>query len=319
MQPSHWPHYGYFDPSLIDIIGRGAQGWRKTQVDYEEWRTDITKLLEQSLWPTGFLPIDNSHPATQLTLTDLRLLRVIQLGHGYPPRRAFESTLFRMEDSATRYAVLPDEPPAAGKVTSCSLGEIYVLSNPNSAFAEIEATTRAAKFEEYKNGYKVAPIQFELKRAFQRPRPKCAAYHADKVLHTNFSDVKFYGSHTAHHPSFISGHALQGILYFAYAFWRDETLLRSEVQALSTYAALVGDRRVMAGLHYPSDSLASWIVALKLLPEVLVPSFKEPAMRFSKMAIKNSLVYKTLDENVNSANGGSPYQRGWSALQQLLN
>jgi hypothetical protein len=38
--------------------------------------------------------------------------------------------------------------------------------------------------------------------------------------------------------------------------------------SLAQYMVDIGDRRVFAGVHYPSDNIASWIMALSLMPEV---------------------------------------------------
>lgn len=70
-----------------------------------------------------------------------------------------------------------------------------------------------------------------------------------------------------------SGHSLQGLLMTAgavdMALSEGIELQEPDIQGLEQFAVDVGDRRVWAGIHYPSDNIASWIVAANVGASVL--------------------------------------------------
>lgn len=73
----------------------------------------------------------------------------------------------------------------------------------------------------------------------------------------------------------------------------------AQIEALEQFGVDIGDRRVFAGVHYPSDNLSSWILALRLGREV----FADPRVwLFLAEAIqKRSAVYQTLVSSGKSA------------------
>jgi hypothetical protein len=109
---------------------------------------------------------------------------------------------------------------------------------------------------------KCSSTQLQYKVRFQRPR----AYQMALLLHRpNFNHEEGISSMT---PSMISGHCFQGMIGVGAVM---ERILESGMsfsddswQALRQYAVDIGDRRVMAGVHYPSDNLGSWIVLMRL-------------------------------------------------------
>ena len=116
------------------------------------------------------------------------------------------------------------------------------------------------------------------------------------------------GAKSAFTPSIMSGHSLQG-LYAAPAAYLDQQqqidVLPGARRSLAQFGVDFGDRRVFAGVHYPSDNLASWFIALKLAP----PCFgaQGPSARaFMIDAIRQSRVHATLLQ-VAATNPGSPY------------
>ena len=83
-------------------------------------------------------------------------------------------------------------------------------------------------------------------------------------------------------------------------------------------SAAIGDRRVFASLHYPSDSLASWIVALSLIPNVFDDDYRDVALPLVSDAIRSSLVYLAIEAHVSANSQSSPYTAAWKRLQSLL-
>jgi hypothetical protein len=61
--------------------------------------------------------------------------------------------------------------------------------------------------------------------------------------------------------------------------------------ALQQYATDFGDRRVLAGVHYPSDSMITWIICFKLIPNVVDQPDRASAIKFMKAAIRRSRVW----------------------------
>lgn len=112
---------------------------------------------------------------------------------------------------------------------------------------------------------KAGTVSLQLKERFQRPRPYQVAFmpgHKPRAFGHRLAL-------TAATPSLISGHCYQGAMAVcaAYAQLRSQLSLRSR-ETLMQYAVDIGDRRVFAGVHYPSDNLSSWHTALKLVPHV---------------------------------------------------
>lgn len=106
---------------------------------------------------------------------------------------------------------------------------------------------------------------FQFKLIFQRPRP----YAAAMIL--GVDGFKHHAAsrhiHTGAHPSFPSGHCLQGLMFAAGLI--DDMLSETpisdiNVDAIMQYGVDFGDRRTFAGVHYPTDNIASWLTALHL-------------------------------------------------------
>ena len=111
----------------------------------------------------------------------------------------------------------------------------------------------------------VGTIHITLKRKFQRPRPHQAA--AILLTEADAKKIHFEGARSAATPAFISGHAFEnGLSYLG--ILRALTASGASAAALGACAHMitdVGDRRVFAGVHYPSDSLASWLLLANTL------------------------------------------------------
>lgn len=112
---------------------------------------------------------------------------------------------------------------------------------------------------------KMASTSKQLKRHLQRPRP----YQMAQVA--GMRNFRHHHADSADSPSMNSGHGLAGMIsvgavineWLKSGFAEDDSFV-----ALQHYAVDIGDRRVYAGVHYPADNLASWIIALRLGKEV---------------------------------------------------
>jgi len=135
---------------------------------------------------------------------------------------------------------------------------------------------------------------FQLKLRFRRPRPQQVAFIAGDY-NFKFHQARSY-THTGNHPSLISGHCAQGLLLMG-GYLEDrlktEQLSSIDLEAISQFAADFGDRRVFAGVHFPSDNVCSWIMCLRLAREV----FDDPDLIqeiFMKAITEKSHVYKLI-------------------------
>jgi hypothetical protein len=135
---------------------------------------------------------------------------------------------------------------------------------------------------------KVGALSQELKARFHRPRP----YQMAAML--PIADFNYALGYTATHSSLIGGHCLQGLLAGAHvdAVWRGEPLYSKSVQrAVEQYATDFGDRRVLAGVHYPSDTYITWLYCFRLLPYVMKPESVPFARAFLVNSIRTSRLW----------------------------
>lgn len=147
-------------------------------------------------------------------------------------------------------------------------------------------------------GNKVGTLGLQLKAIFQRPRPYQVA------LLQNRADFSHLYSSSASTPSLVSGHCLQGALAVCnvYVQLREQLNALSE-ELLAQYLVDIGDRRVFAGIHYPSDNLSSWLTALWLIPGVFGAPLAAAVQQFLRMAItKKSIVYRAILQHAGAPN-----------------
>lgn len=147
----------------------------------------------------------------------------------------------------------------------------------------------------------MGPRSLAFKRDLQRPRP----YQASLLLGRPFD---YEWAKSAVTPAIMSGHCLQG-LFVATAAYLDQQLQIDQLPgaraALQAFGADFGDRRVFAGVHYPSDNVASWYIGLKL-GEVCFAAQASVAKAFMVGLIRRSRVYAAMAQAASGAD--SPYK-----------
>jgi hypothetical protein len=227
---------------------RAANGWPGNTDEWQKWLEDVANAMKEFLWPrwdTQSRTWDGDvRAAKELTVADLELMQVLRprldapIGAGGTAHRR----LFLEEDKGppTWKGLLEYLPAASGNLQQQFDGLL------------IEGGMQLAE-----------PAILQLKMRMQRPRP----YQTSFLLGT---DVFPYDvAVTAVTPSLVSGNCLQGMMALANVVVRSEFRtgepLSSEVLlALQRFFVDGGDRRVYAGVHYPSDNLSSWFAALRL-------------------------------------------------------
>jgi len=135
---------------------------------------------------------------------------------------------------------------------------------------------------------------FWFKNQMQRPRPLHAAMHFRLEEH-----FKSELSERGQHPSIVSGHCFQGIMMACAVLesWMmsDTKPSQDRIGSLAQYMVDFGDRRVFAGVHYPTDNVASWVLALSLIPEVF--DDPQPILDFLREAVTTrSIVFQVIGD-----------------------
>ena len=169
----------------------------------------------------------------------------------------------------------------------------------------IKAMTREVDADEFARHFwedagKRIPKIVVMKTQFQRPRPwAVAAYFG---FHDFIWERAEVFTHTGNHPAFPSGHCWQGVIntgavYSHYLQTKSHTspeLAVGTIDALMQYAVDWGDRRVFAGVHYPTDNIASWVLAKRLAPK-LFPNGDEVAEFIRQAVVTKSDVYRLIE------------------------
>jgi PAP2 superfamily len=163
---------------------------------------------------------------------------------------------------------------------------------------------------------KVSTLDVQLKLVFQRPRP----FQVARLQ--NRSPYSYTWARTGNTPSLPNGHCLQSVIggCTAYVALAEEELhgKAASIAVLKQFMVDIGDRRVFAGVHYPSDSLASWYVAFQLIPRVFRPLEQVlAARRFLWEALnEKSLVFGAIEAHW-AANPESPYGGMMKVIEKL--
>ena len=311
--PIDFPPYGRMVAEFeADIEGGGSAppDWHGPK-DWLAWRGRAIDLLGLVLWP-------RYEPATRrwngpahammlpLTETDFALLArlrpvlmtTVQTGAG--PVTHYE--LFQLEDA-------PDLRADDGSV-------LKPQSVHTTLRKYLKGLALPAVVEDLAKGYmrglggKAGTVDLEWKRELQRPR----AYQMAVPLQVDgFTHQQATSAVT---PSMISGHCFQMSMGGIAAFYKTRGLAVGEdfKTALAQHTVDVGDRRVFAGVHYPSDNISSWITALLVAP-LTCPDLDGAKWLWAAVTAR-SRVYKAIADEV-AAHPGSPYGPSLKVLKFL--
>ncbi|NDZ16734.1 phosphatase PAP2 family protein [Variovorax sp. WS11] len=220
--------------------------------EWEEWLIELAQEMSDFLWP---IYQDNewvgravAH-AMDLTQIDLMVMQALQPTMEERIRGAISPT----DRHRIAWAHEDEGPPR------------FTLALYQAVWpAELEADLNRAILT---GGVDIArPASQGLKKLFQRPRPQLTA------LTLGLKDgLEVQPSKSAITPSMISGHCIQGTMALAQVhYWLADAAKQRPglLQLLNRFLIDTGDRRVFAGLHYPSDNIGSWFVSLRLCAHV---------------------------------------------------
>jgi hypothetical protein len=162
---------------------------------------------------------------------------------------------------------------------------------------------------------KVGTLDLLLKAVFQRPR----AYQI-ALIQKRWEVFTYAWARSGNSPSLVSGHTLQATLGVCSAYVALEPRVLganpASTEVLKQFMVDIGDRRVFEGVHYPSDNLASWYVAFRLLKRVFGQDEARKAREFLWDAmLYKSPVFQAIDAH--SQHDGSPYRAMVEKVRRL--
>jgi len=286
---------------------RLANGLHPSPAQWSAWLDALADEMALFVWPRwtgGHWQGPATAGAEALSRVDLTLMAPLSSKLGDPVSQTSSvthGTLFVAED---------DAPPSVTGLLN------YKADVSNGVLRLVPQFLR-------EGGGIAGVVSLELKQRMQRPRPYQVAYHFDAA--TTFS---YLPANSAVTPSLVSGHCLQGTMALANVVFRLEEQFGSPLnagllEALQQFFIDGGDRRVMAGVHYPSDNVSSWYSALRLCAHVFSDVAGDPAktievQRRAREVIWDAVrlrssVYAAIEAA--AATAGSPYQPLTAALR----
>ena len=300
------PPWGRLDDALLAEISRRRipRDWRplkggaRNLANWHRWRNDVAEEIGRLLWPI-YRPGGSAWYGRKIAAlfeADFRLLAGLYLMLEKPVIAGSTATheyFFGKED---------DE--------RIAFGTGYERYDPT-----LSQELRDRIVGSFNAGIvnKVASLDLQLKQFFQRPR----AYQV--ALIQGRTAFRHRVARSANTPSLVSGHCLEASLGGCKAFADlSRHLSPNSLVILEQFTVDIGDRRVFAGVHYPSDSLSSWFTALRLIPHVFAPRRAPAVKQFLWGAISSkSAVFSAVERHVTANGRSSPYRRIVIALREL--
>ena len=284
--------YGFMAEPFEDALCEGKPGAWNDAEEYEPWVKKMVGKISDAIWPEWDQDSRCWKGAAQgsalsLTAADLDLMARLADRFALPPRGdevpQTNEWWFIREDVLFGQTVT-DYP------YGCTLEDRFALCFPKCGvpFPDLRHAFNGGGLGTYN-----ASLSWQLKSHLQRPR----AGHLAKLLGLPAPAVKMASS--AWSPSAISGHSFQGMMAALriYTTYHD-VMTDGEEKALKKLAVDMGDRRVLAGVHFPSDNLMSWWTALEVLPFIKKNDAEEERMHaFVTGAIRESEIYQRMKAN----------------------
>jgi hypothetical protein len=287
------PPWGQIDEGLLtDLASQEVPlDWRPRQaIMYRKWLNARIREISNHLWP-AYVPGGSpwkTGAVKHLFDVDFSLLAELH-GHlrlpidGYFGTTVTHSDFFTEEDN-----------------DGIGFGLNYTRYDPT-----LDPLVAGQLRDVLRAGYtdKVGTIDLQLKQVFQRPRPWQMAFIQGRTTY------QYRWAATADTSSLVCGHCLQGLIGVCSVYANLGSLMtKRSIHVLEQFSADIGDRRVFAGVHYPSDNLSSWYTASALLPHVFKPSHVPSVKQFMRNAIeKRSAVFAAIKHQVRSSKH-SPYE-----------
>lgn len=281
VSPWPFPPYGEMTEGLQNELERdpGPPKAFDTPATWATFRAGITADLQRTLWPIWDEASQQwigrtIQQMTDLTRTDLGLLLMFRNRLVTPP------TPPNPELPLPTHGAFYNSEDLSG-------GFLDMFGKYNKAVTSQTLHLLKSALEDGGKKYGTIPHQFKV--LFQRPR----AFQMTFILRT--TPVKPVRAYTAGSPALPSGHTIQALLGIGAVLEKRSTFPATPllVESLQQLAVDIGDRRVLAGLHYPSDSIASWIIVMRVASHVFPSGSGVPELLLEAIKRK-SLVYQVV-------------------------
>ncbi len=302
----NFPPYGAINDHFLDTINEHSPwptSWipppgvsKPISEQWSEWKKETLHIIAEVLWPV-FVGKSEWHGASAarmeaLTRVDLRLCQEL---HAFLDENVIGTNI-------TNRAMFEIEDPSGGTpgtlIPSYTAFPYRIVEKiPRIMIVSLDA--------------KAAPAAPQLKAIIQRPRP----YQTALLL--GITDYRWLRATSADSPSMVCGHCYEGALMVGGLMERllieGEELTISQWKALQQYAVDMGDRRVFAGVHYPSDNLSSWLMVMRVANHVFVRS--EVKAKLWQAISERSRVYRRIREE-SLTESGAVYIPALEALEK---
>ena len=279
--------------------------------DYGRWINAASTLIGDRLWPLydaagGVWTGKAIETMGDVTLADFALFEALrpklleQAGNGV---RHTQRELFEIEDVADVK----------------SSGDVILADRSLDATLRIYLAAAAVNHEPSAAQYirrmaqHAGQLPLHLKYRIQRPR----AYQVAFIMGKNFT---YNLAASAASPAMISGHCFQGVIGGIATY--DELVRSGTAQPtlaaiappLAQHSVDIGDRRVFAGVHYPSDNLSSWITMFLAAPFIF--SKRDGVCWAWKAITERSAVYLAMRKGIENGSA-SALSGAWDWLHEL--
>lgn len=304
-----FPPYGIMPNDLLDD-DKAPASWH-ADTDWPTWLRNVRDLLAHVLWPRwdrdGSVWVGASATRmTELTRADFTLLRDLRpllatpaasTASGFTHERCF-----RIEDE-------PDVRDDAGNLLLDRNADFTLRRYLSGLAAQTVVEALCNRYID-RVFARTGACDIALKADLQRPRPYQMALLMGEAWFTHVI-AKYANS-----PAMISGHTLSGAMGGVAARYAllEHAHEPAADRALMQHTVDVGDRRVLAGVHYPSDNIGSWITAL-LLCTATCPDHEGAAWLWQAIR-RQSRVHAAVMAHA-ATHPGSPYGPSLAVLAHL--
>jgi hypothetical protein len=295
-------------------LGSGGppNDWRPG-TDWSVWRRKLQEIITTLLWPVYDFDTRTWQGAAStrmhgLTEADFRLLGAL--------RPVLKTDVPNLAKPVSHFEMFQLEDHAEDKLDR-DAGVDRGVDRTLRSYLEGRTTDKLtidtlAGWVESGMLRKAGSLPVQVKRYLQRPR----AYQvSDSLGHSWFTHHQALQSPS---PSMISGHAFKGCTLGIAAFYHATALgcAPPVFDALSHLAVDFGDRRVFAGVHYPSDNMGSWIAAMLICEHVCADGGRLGREFLWQAISKNSVVYASIAQAI-ERNEAEDHEPAFALLKEL--
>ena len=311
-----FPPYGIM-PKLYEDWARNTEqpvaDWLPGVPDrVKKWKAfleDTLGEIERVLWPRfgdGGWPADSHARMLELTKADFDLIAALDKKPGRGLDTVPMTPLASFDCPTHRTWYLKED----GQLPGMQDRYKHYDKTRSVEEADFVRTTWISSRQKKESTLGQGSVTMLFKRALQRPRPYQMALAMGRPGGHNYEEAL-----TAATPSMSSGHCLQGLIgvggIFEFFIEKGTPIIGEHADALRQYGVDIGDRRVMAGVHYPSDNLCSWIIALRMADYVYREA--EAVKKELALAIQQSQIFELITRSESDV-----YKPALKALSQLM-